>query len=47
MVDQLDFASPFGFLGAIADRLFVAAYMRRFMLAKDAEFKRLIENDLG
>ncbi len=46
MIDELDFASPFGLLGAIADKLFLAGYMRRFMLAKNAELKRLIESEL-
>lgn len=43
MVDTMDFASPFGFIGALADRLFVAGYLRRFLIARNSELAKLAE----
>ncbi len=43
MVDTLDFASPLGPLGAIADRLFLAGYMRKFLMARNLELKAMAE----
>ncbi|MEL7088271.1 MAG: SRPBCC family protein [Planctomycetota bacterium] len=31
MVDVIDFASPFGWVGVMADRLFMARYLRRLI----------------
>jgi ligand-binding SRPBCC domain-containing protein len=45
MVDELDFASPFGLLGALVDRLFLAQYMRRFLMRRNLELKRLAERE--
>jgi ligand-binding SRPBCC domain-containing protein len=35
MTDVLTFASPLGFLGAIVDRLILAAYLRRMLMARN------------
>ncbi|MDQ2986326.1 MAG: SRPBCC family protein [Armatimonadota bacterium] len=43
MIDVMDFASPLGFLGAIADRLFVASYLRRFVFQRNKELKAMAE----
>jgi ligand-binding SRPBCC domain-containing protein len=43
MVDTLDFASPLGPLGAIADSLFLKAYMRKFLVARNMELKAMAE----
>lgn len=43
MVDIMDFASPFGFLGAMADRLFVASYLRGFLVRRNEELKAMAE----
>jgi ligand-binding SRPBCC domain-containing protein len=43
MVDTFTFESPFGPLGAIVDRVFLAGYMRRFLLARARELKRIAE----
>ena len=43
MVDTLDFASPLGPLGAIADRLFLANYMRKFLISRNEALKAMAE----
>jgi ligand-binding SRPBCC domain-containing protein len=43
MIDTLDFASPFGALGAIADRLFLRRYMQRFLKRRSQALKRMAE----
>jgi len=43
MLDTFTFASPLGPLGAIVDRLFLTGYMRRFLLARAEELKRMAE----
>ena len=43
MLDTFTFASPLGPLGAIVDRLFLTGYMRRFLLARAGELKRMAE----
>jgi len=44
MLDTMDFASPLGILGAIADTLFLTAYLRRFLVARNSELKKLAES---
>ena len=44
MVDTMDFASPFGFLGALVDKVFLAAYLRKLLIARNFELKRLAED---
>jgi ligand-binding SRPBCC domain-containing protein len=45
MHDCFAFASPFGLVGWLVDRLFLAGYMRRFLLRRNAELKRMAEGD--
>jgi ligand-binding SRPBCC domain-containing protein len=42
MTDVLTFASPLGFLGAIADRLILAAYLRRMLTARNEVIKAAV-----
>ena len=44
MRDTLTFVSPLGFLGVIADKLFLENYMRRFLLSRNAHLKRIAES---
>jgi len=44
MRDVFDYTSPFGLLGWIADRLFLKAYMTRFLGKRAAVIKRAAEN---
>lgn len=45
MRDRLEFRSPFGVLGRIADKLVLTAYMRRFLLRRNAVIKQIAETD--
>jgi len=45
MRDTLTWRSPLGFLGIIADTLFVESHMRSFMVTKQAELKAYAEKD--
>ena len=47
MSDRFEFESPLGILGKIADRLFLTAYMRRFILRRNEVLKRLAESAEG
>jgi ligand-binding SRPBCC domain-containing protein len=44
MVDTFSFTSPLGALGAIFDRLFLAGYLRRFLLSRAAALKGMAES---
>jgi hypothetical protein len=44
MRDRFEFGSPLGFLGRVADRLFVTSYMRRFLVRRNEMLKRLAES---
>ena len=44
MRDHFEFASPLGILGKIADWLFLTAYMRRFIIRRNAVLKQLAES---
>lgn len=44
MIDELEFASPFGFVGTAFDALFLAGYMRRFLDRRSQELKRIAES---
>ena len=44
MTDTLTFTSPLGLLGRVADALFLERYMRRFLLARNRELKRIAES---
>jgi ligand-binding SRPBCC domain-containing protein len=43
IIDEVDYASPFGWLGKIADALFLKNYMTRFLLRHNEYFKELAE----
>jgi ligand-binding SRPBCC domain-containing protein len=43
MVDIFDYASPFGLIGVLADKLFLERYMRRLLLDRAAYLKRAAE----
>ena len=43
MTDVLEWQSPFGFLGTIADRLFVGRHMKKFVTRKQEELKEIAE----
>jgi ligand-binding SRPBCC domain-containing protein len=45
MTDVLTFASPLGFLGAIVDRLVLAAYLRRMLIARNEVIKDAVSRD--
>jgi ligand-binding SRPBCC domain-containing protein len=42
--DVFDYHAPFGVFGRLAERLFVSAYMRRFLLARLRALKTLAES---
>ena len=44
MSDRFEFTSPLGILGALADRLFLKSYMRRFIVRRNAVLKELAES---
>jgi ligand-binding SRPBCC domain-containing protein len=44
MRDRFEFVSPLGILGKIADWLFLTAYMRRFIVRRNAVLKQLAES---
>jgi ligand-binding SRPBCC domain-containing protein len=43
MIDSFDFTSPLGVLGKMADRLFLEAYMRKFLLIRNEYLKDMAE----
>jgi len=45
MSDRFEFESPFGIFGEIANRFFLTAYMRRFLVRRNDVLKRLAESD--
>jgi ligand-binding SRPBCC domain-containing protein len=44
MVDTFDFASPFGWLGALADRFFVAGHLRKFAAQRNGFIKAHLDS---
>ena len=42
MRDRLEFRSPLGVLGRIADALFLERYMRRFLETRNRNLKRIV-----
>ena len=46
MRDVLEYAAPLGPLGRLAERLFLTAYLRRFLEARNRELKAVAESDL-
>jgi len=45
MVDVLDYAAPCGSLGRLAERLFLTAYLARFLRRRAQVLKQLAESD--
>jgi hypothetical protein len=43
MQDTLDFTAPMGPLGRFAERLFLARYMRSFLVRRNAHLKQIAE----
>jgi hypothetical protein len=43
MRDILEWESPFGILGIVADRLAIERHMRNFLLRRNKELKRIAE----
>lgn len=44
MIDILEWTAPLGFLGRLADRLFLVRHMKYFVATKQAALKRMIES---
>lgn len=44
MVDSFDYTSPFGFIGKIADRLFLEQYMKDFLVKRNRYIKLIAED---
>jgi len=44
MKDEFHFTAPLGFLGRIAEGLFLTAYMRRFLVQRASELKKMAES---
>lgn len=45
MRELFDFDAPFGLLGRIAERTFLARYMRELLMGRSAAVKRIAESD--
>jgi ligand-binding SRPBCC domain-containing protein len=45
MTDIFDFSSPFGYLGKLADSLFLKSYMSKFLIIRNTKIKRSAESN--
>jgi ligand-binding SRPBCC domain-containing protein len=45
MVDRFEFESPFGIVGRIVDWIFLAGYLRRFLVRRNEILKNLAESE--
>jgi ligand-binding SRPBCC domain-containing protein len=45
MIDRFEFESPVGILGRLVDRVFLGAYMRRFLVQRNQTLKELAESE--
>lgn len=45
MIDVFDYKSPYGFLGTLADRLFLEKYMTKFLAERNQVIKKFAESD--
>ena len=45
MIDIFDYTSPLGFLGKIADVLFLESYMKGFLMKRNQIIKEFAESD--
>lgn len=46
MRDIFEFRAPLGFLGRIAETLFLTSYMKSFLMKRNEELKEMAESDL-
>ena len=44
MIDRFEFKSPFGIMGAMVDWVFLASYMRRFIIRRNEILKQVAES---
>jgi ligand-binding SRPBCC domain-containing protein len=44
MIDTFTFESPLGSLGALVDRVFLASYMRRFLVSRANALKGMADS---
>jgi hypothetical protein len=44
MVDRFEFQSPLGITGKLVDRVFLRAYMQRFLVHRNGVLKKLAES---
>lgn len=47
MTDRFDYKSPLGFLGRLADLLFLEKYMTRLLIKRNKTIKELAESEKG
>ncbi|WP_077622667.1 SRPBCC family protein [Sediminibacillus massiliensis] len=47
MIDTFDYKSPFGWVGILADKLFLERYMTKFIAARAKELGKLAEKSQG
>lgn len=45
MMDTFEYKSPFGILGVLADKLFLERYMKKFIISRSMELKKIAEKD--
>ncbi len=45
MIDEVEFAAPFGFIGRIVDALVLKDYMTRFLIKHNKNFKEIVERE--
>ncbi len=45
MRDEFEFAAPLGFLGRLAENLFLTGYMERFLSRRAEQLKVMAESD--
>lgn len=45
LTDVFDYCSPLGFLGVIADKLFLERYMRNFLIKRNHTIKEIAESE--
>lgn len=47
MIDHFYFQSPYGIIGRLFNRLYLENYMKRLLLERNSELKRMAENKLN
>ena len=45
MIDTFEYKSPFGILGILADKLFLERYMKKFIVSRAMELKKIAVKD--